>query len=110
MKETPLTLEEARALCMAYRHVVGQPFCGEYKEFGKVEDIVIAPASKLNKWIFIKYLQKFNDAVQALNFYNDSEYDVVVVGRDKTGQITCRDLTAHLAFASSSPDFFIELD
>jgi hypothetical protein len=110
MKETPLTLQEAEALCAEYQYVVGQPFCGEYRELGKVEAVVIAPAGKLNKWIFMKYYQKFNNPQQALSFYNDNEFDVVLLGRDKLNQLTCRDLEAHLAFANSSPDFFIDLD
>jgi uncharacterized protein (DUF1330 family) len=110
MKETPLTLQEANALCIQYKHVVGQPFCGEYLGLGNVEDVVVAPFNKLNKWIFLKYYQKFNDARQALSFYNDNDYDVIVIGRSKNGQVTCMDINAHMTYATSNPDFFIELD
>ena len=110
MKETPLTLQEAQAMCSEYQHIVGQPFCGEYRELGNIEAVVVAPAGRLNKWIFIKYYQKFKDVQQAIAFYNDNEYEVVLLGHDKLGQLTCRDLSAHLAYASSSPDLFIELD
>ncbi len=110
MKETPLTLHEAQALCSEYQHIVGQPFCGEYRELGNVEAVVIAPSGKLNKWIFIKYYQKTGNAREALSFYSDNEYDVVLLGRDKLNQFTCRDLKAHLAYESSMPDLFIELD
>jgi hypothetical protein len=110
MKENILSYEEAVQTCAAYQHVVGQTFCGEYREFGQVEAVVIAPYSKLDKWAFTKYYQKFNDAEQALAFYTGREYDVVLIGRDKAGNIVSRELEAHLAFSSSNPDFFIELD
>ncbi len=110
MKENILSYDEAVAVCRENQHVVGQLFCGEYREFGQVHAVVVAPASKLDKWAFTKYYQKFNDSVQALAFYTGTEYDVVLIGKDSTGNIVCRDLSAHLAFAGSSPDFFTELD
>lgn len=110
MKETPLTLAEAYALSREYKHIVGQPFCGEYRDMGNVEDVVVAPYGKLNKWMFIRYYQKLNDAVKALSFYNEKEYAVVVIGRSKSGQAACMDLIAHLAYTDSRPDLFIDLD
>lgn len=110
MKENTLTLTEAIALCHEYRHVVGQLFCGEYREFGTIEAVVIAPSGKLDKWAFAKYYQKFNDATQALSFYTGDTYDVVLIGRDKESNIVCRDLNAHVSYITANPDLFIQLD
>ncbi|OSZ79208.1 hypothetical protein CAP35_13410 [Chitinophagaceae bacterium IBVUCB1] len=110
MKENILSYDEAVELCAAHQHIVGQLFCGEYREFGQVEAVVIAPANKLDKWAFTKYYQKFNDAKQALAFYTGYEYDVVLIGKDNTGNVVSRELSAHLAFANNAPDFFTELD
>ncbi|MBL7682676.1 MAG: hypothetical protein JNK00_04910 [Flavipsychrobacter sp.] len=110
MKENSLSIAEAKALCKEYQHIVGQPFCGEYRELGDVKAVVIAPHGKLDKWVFTKYYQKFGNAEQALSFYTGDLYDVVLIGADKNGNVVSRDLEAHLAYVSSNPDLFIELD
>lgn len=110
MKENSLTLNEANIICHEYQHIVGQLFCGEYRELGTIEAVVVAPSGKLDKWAFAKYYQRYNNANQALSFYTGNTYDVVLIGRDKANNVVCRDLNAHLAYSVSNPDLFIQLD
>lgn len=110
MKENTLTLNEAITICNEYQHIVGRPFCGEYREFGTIEAVVVSPFSKLDKWVFAKYYQKFNNAAQALGTYTGNDYDVMLIGRDKHNNVICRDLSAHLSYVTAHPDLFVELD
>lgn len=110
MKENTLTLDEATNVCHEYQHIVGRLFCGEYRELGTIEAVVISPSGKLDKWVFAKYYQKFNDAVQALGAYTGNTFDVVLIGRDKHNNVICRDLSAHLSYVTSHPDLFVQLD
>ena len=110
MKENTLTLEEANNICREYQHLVGRMFCGEYREFGTIEAVVVAPSGKLDKWAFAKYYQRYQQATQAISFYTGDTYDVVLIGRDKDKNVVCRDLSAHLSFITTNPDLFVELD
>lgn len=110
MKENTLTLNEAQALCREYQHIVGKLFCGEYRELGTIEAVVVSPSGKLDKWAFAKYYQRFSNWEQALSFYTGSTFDVVLIGRDKQNNVVCRDLNAHFAYTNANPDLFIKLD
>lgn len=110
MKENSLTLNEANSLCHEYQQLVGRLFCGEYREFGTIEAVVLAPSGKLDKWAFAKYYQKYNNAAQALSFYTGNTYDVLLIGRDKNNNVVCRDLSAHLSYITANPGMFVALD
>ncbi|HEY1033065.1 MAG TPA: hypothetical protein VGD89_14915 [Flavipsychrobacter sp.] len=109
-RETIMCYDDAIAISKEYQYLVGMPFCGEYRTLGQVDAVVIAPSGKLNKSIFLKQFAVHQNAEQALAFYNDNAYDVVLLGRDALGQLTCRELSAHLAFVSSRPDLMMQLD
>ncbi|MBS1771366.1 MAG: hypothetical protein JST82_00810 [Bacteroidetes bacterium] len=110
MREGFLNLAEATALCAAYQDLVGLPFCGEYRGLGTIEAVVVAPLGKLDKFYFLKQLELYKDAQQALASYSGSEYDVVLIGHDQDNNITARDLKAHLAYGVQHPGLLISLD
>ena len=110
MKEGKLKLDEARQICSEYVDLIGQPFCGEYRNLGNIEAVVVSPYGKLEKFYFLKQYQIFKDANSALAFYNGDDYDVVLIGHDSLQQPVCRDLSAHLAFYISNPDLRIVFD
>ncbi len=110
MKENTLTLEEAKDICNEYQNLVGRLFCGEYRELGTIEAVVICPYGKLDKWAFAKYYQRYQNAEQAISFYTGDTYDVILIGRDKSNNVVCRDLSAHLSYITANPDLLISLD
>lgn len=109
-RESKLGYTDALSICNEYQYLVGQPFCGEYRTLGEIEAVVIAPADKLNKSIFLKQFATHKNLEQALAFYSDDHFDVVLLSHDALGQVTCRELSAHLAFVSTHPDLMMQLD
>lgn len=110
MKEGKLTFDEASDLCHEYAELVGQPFCGEYRNLGNIEAVVVSPFGKLDKFYFLKQYQTFGDPVTALAFYTGEDFDVVLIGHDLLNQVTCRELSAHLAYNLSNPELQTKLD
>ena len=109
-RETIMCYDDAIAISKEYQYLVGMPFCGEYRNLGQVDAVVVAPVGKLNKSIFLKQFAMHKNVEQALSFYNEGEYNVVLLGQDALGQLTCRELSSHLAYVCSHPDLMMQLD
>jgi len=78
----PLTLRQAIAVCNEYQHLKGNVVISESADFEVVDRVCIAPHDKLNRLLFFKLFKEMKDAEKAINFYNDTDYDVVLILRE----------------------------
>jgi len=82
VKNEPITLNKAIALCNKYQHLKGNVVISGKGDFEVIDCITIAPHDKLNKMLFFKLYKEMKDAEKAITFYNDSQYDVILILRE----------------------------
>ncbi|OJW78573.1 MAG: hypothetical protein BGO69_00880 [Bacteroidetes bacterium 46-16] len=98
MKHDPLTLQEAQALCKDFQHLAGQPYA-QSASWTPVISVVVTPYEDINKWIFSRYYAESRNALNALSFYKEHQYDVLVFSASTTNPkwLTYTDLRSYLA-------------
>jgi len=97
MKNEPLTLQEAKALCNDFQYIVGKPY-SQSNSWSPVIGVVVAPFEDVNKWIFSRYYAEGRNAVNSLSFYQEHRYDVLVFSASVSNQkwLTYTDLRSFL--------------
>jgi hypothetical protein len=98
MKHEALTLQEAKALCNDFQHIIGRPYT-ESTSWSPVISVVVAPYEDINKWIFSRYYAEGRNAMNALSFYKEHTYDVLVFSASASNPkwLTYTDLRSYLA-------------
>ena len=98
MKHEPLTLQEAKALCNDFQHLCGKPY-SQSSSWSPVISVVVAPYEDINKWIFSRYYAESRNAINALSFYKEPKYDVLVFSASVSNEkwLTYNDLRSYLA-------------
>ncbi len=82
VKNEPITLNQATALCNRYQHLKGNVVISNKGDFEVIDSIAIAPYNKLDKLLFFKLYKEMKDATKAMGFYNQDQYDVVLILRE----------------------------
>ena len=97
MQHEPLTLQEAKAFCNDFQHLVGKPY-SQSNSWSPVIGIVVTPYEDINKWIFSRYYAESRNAINSLNFYKESKYDVLVFSASVSNHkwLTYNDLRSYL--------------
>ena len=98
MKHEALTLQEARSLAGSFQQLVGQPY-NHSGSWSPVISVVVSPYADINKWIFSLYYADSRNSVNALGFYKEPEYDVLVFSCSVNNSkwLTYTDLRSYLA-------------
>jgi hypothetical protein len=98
MKHEPLTLQEAKAFCADFQNLVGRQY-SQSSSWTPVISVVVAPYEDINKWIFSRYYAEGRQAANALSFYKEHNYEVLVFSASVTNPkwLTYTDLRSYLA-------------
>ena len=98
MKHEALTLQEARSLSSDFQHLVGKPYA-KAGSWSPVIGVMVTPYEDISKWIFSRYYAESRNAANALSFYNEHKYDVLVFSASTTNPkwLTYTDLRTYLA-------------
>jgi len=97
MTNEPLTLQEAKALCNDFQHLVGKSY-SQSNSWSPVISVVVTPHEDVNKWIFSRYYAESRNAFNALSFYKEHKYDVLVFSASVSNSkwLTYTDLRSYL--------------
>ncbi len=82
MDREPFTLQQAIAVCDAYKDLKGTPRLTEKGDFEVIEDILVTPYGNIHKQIFFVLYKEMNCPFKAIEFYNRLEYDIVIIFRE----------------------------
>ena len=88
----PYSLIEAQKLCKEFQHLVGAPF---EKNNGMIQAVTVSPFDMGHKQRFFAYYLLYdNDAAKALEEYNGSLYDVIILAGTDDGHLVNESLNA----------------
>ena len=82
MKVKYLTLSQAIAIGNEYQYLVGRPFEKDNPLSALIEQIVVAPYSKIMQWEFLRRLAKGSPWAEAIEICVNRRYDVLILPAD----------------------------
>jgi len=77
MQSGPLTLEEAQSVCNAHQWLKGRKLFADKDWI--IDEVAVAPADRLNQWLFVHLCLEGDTPKEALAFYRQPYYDVVLI-------------------------------
>lgn len=77
MNQAAYSLQEAQALCERYQYLVGKKMFPD-KDW-TIDCVAVAPADRLNQWLFAHFYLEAACPKAALNFYQHPGFDVIVL-------------------------------
>src|SRR4051812_3870272 len=96
MSQASYTLQEAQAICEQYQYLQGKLMFPD-KDW-TIDCVAIAPADRLNQWLFAHFYLDFGCPVAALRFYKYDRYDIIVLSiRDRNNmEVVFKDIRSFL--------------
>ena len=105
-----LSYEEANRLCEEYQFLIGT---NTNSEEIVVESVVVSPFDPSNKYRFFLFYLLLNNPKLALEYeYSGNDYDVLIIGKTKVGEMLHQSLDIWLkegsAFSMTSKGFLAQ--